>query len=65
MAAVEKRDAETLSPEEGRKLFDELAREYLHMSREEFLERWDSGKFADPDHNPDVMLLAMLLPLAR
>jgi hypothetical protein len=65
MVVVEQKDVEELTPEEGRKLFDELAHEYLHMSREEFLERWDSGKFGDPDSDPDVMLLTMLLPLAR
>ncbi len=58
-----------LTPEEGRKLFDEAARHYLGISGEEFIRKWDAGEFDDPDdrtkHGPEVMSVAMLLPFAR
>lgn len=58
-----------LSREEGRKLFDRQARRYLGISGEEFLEKWDSREYGDPDDRaknpPGVMELAMLLPFVR
>jgi hypothetical protein len=54
-----------LTPEEGRELFDRQARRYLQMSGAAFLEAWDAGKFDDPDSSPDVMHVAMLIPLVR
>ncbi|MGH3088111.1 MAG: hypothetical protein ACRDSJ_12425 [Rubrobacteraceae bacterium] len=58
-----------LSREEGRELFDRQARRYLDMTGEEFLKKWDSGEFGDPDDRrknpPGVMRLAMLLPFVR
>lgn len=54
-----------LTLEEGRELFDRQAWRYLNMSGADFLQAWDSGKFDDPDSSPDVMHLAMLIPLAR
>lgn len=39
-----------VSPEEGRRMFDEVARAWVGMSGEEFLRRYDAGEFADmPD----------------
>jgi hypothetical protein len=39
-----------VSPEDGRRMFDEVAREWVGMSGEEFLRRYDAGEFADmPD----------------
>ncbi|MGH2354540.1 MAG: hypothetical protein ACRDJN_23275 [Chloroflexota bacterium] len=55
---------EVLTPEEGQRLLDEQARRYLGMSGAEFVRAWKAGKFAaDPDR-PEVVRLAMLLPLA-
>jgi hypothetical protein len=54
-----------LSREEGRELFDRQAMRYLKMSGEEFVRAWDAGEFDDPDSSPDVMRVAMLLPLVR
>lgn len=56
-------DVRDLSVEEGRQLLDEQARRYLHMSGAEFARRWVAGEL-DPDARPDVMRVAMLLPLA-
>ncbi len=71
MAAPKKRrngKVRWLSPEESRQFFDEQARKALGISGEEFLRRWDAGEydaiFDDPDH-PEIVELAMLLPLAR
>ena len=55
----------TLDSDEGRKLFDRQARRYLKMSGDEFVKAWDAHKFDDPDSSPDVMRVAMLLPLVR
>jgi hypothetical protein len=52
-----------LSVEDGKRLLDEQARRYLGISGEEFARRWSTGEI-DPDGQPDVMRVAMLLPLA-
>jgi len=52
-----------LSREEGRKLLDEVAKHYLNMSADEFARRWDAGEFVG-EERPEVMRVAMLLPLA-
>jgi hypothetical protein len=54
-----------LTHDEAVRLFDELARQYLGMSGEEFVAAWEAGKFDDDPDRPDVMRLAMLLPLVR
>lgn len=45
-ASVEAPEAIYVSPEEGRRMFDEAAREWVGMSGEEFLRRYDAGEFA-------------------
>lgn len=52
------------SAQEARAIFDRAARRELGISGEEFLRKWEAGEFKDPDR-PDVMRVAMLLPLAR
>jgi hypothetical protein len=54
-----------LTREEGKALLDTAARRYLDMSADEFIQAWESGKFDDDPDQPDVMYVAMLLPLAR
>ena len=44
--------------------FDRAARYYLDVSGEEFLEHWESGYYEDPDGEPGVMSVVMLLPFA-
>lgn len=61
-------DVETsheLTQEEGRALLDEVAREYLGMSGDEFLRAWDAGEFDGDADRPEVMRVAMLIPLGR
>ena len=54
---------EELSPEEGRALFDRNAREWLGISGEEFIRRWDAGEIEDPDRT-DIVILQLMMPLA-
>jgi len=53
-----------ITPEEGRAILDQQARELLGMSGEEFAARWAERSIPDPDR-PAVISVAMLLPLAR
>ena len=55
----------TLTEKEAREEFDAQARRRLGISGEEFLRRWDAGEYPDPDGDPDVIWMAMLLPLVR
>jgi hypothetical protein len=54
-----------LTDEQSWELFDRAARHYLDLSGEEFLARWESGQYGDPDAEPGVMSVVMLLPFAR
>jgi hypothetical protein len=49
---------------EGLRLLDEASRQYLHMSADEFLRRWDAGEFADKD-TPEITRVSMLISAAR
>jgi hypothetical protein len=49
--------------DEGLAILDKYARQYLDMSGEEFLHRWDTGDFEDPD-SFEVFQVGMLVPLA-
>ena len=53
------------TPEESRELFDRMARDYLNMSGDEFLRRWDAGEYAEGRQEPRVETMAILLPLVR
>ena len=53
-----------LTYQEGWEVLDRQARRYLDMSGEEFVEAWRAGKFDDNPDRPEVMRVAMLLPLA-
>ena len=54
-----------LTIEEGWHLLDKQARRYLNMSPEEFVRAWNKGQFEPNPDRPEVMAVAMLLPLAR
>ena len=54
-----------LTHEEGLALLDREARRYLQMTAEEFIRAWEAGEFDDDPDRPDVMYVAMLLPLAK
>ena len=55
-----------LDPEEGRAQFDALAREWLGITGDEFIEKWDAGDYrgiADTEANRPVIVLSMLIPV--
>lgn len=54
-----------LNSEESHELFDQQAKRYLGVSGEEFVRRLEAGEYGDPDDDPRVMRLVMLLPFAR
>jgi len=53
-----------LAEEQAYALLDREAHRYLGMSAKEFIAAWGAGQFDDPDR-PDVMYVAMLLPLVQ
>jgi len=63
MASDRETEVRNLSIEEGERLLDQQARRYLGISGEEFARQWAAGEI-EADATPDVMRVAMLLPLA-
>ncbi len=57
-------EVEEISLDDGRRLLDDAARQYLNMSAVEFIAAWDEGRFADPD-SLRVQQVAALLPFGR
>lgn len=55
---------EQLTRDQAHQLLDDQAHRYLHMSGKEFMRAWEAGEFHDRD-TPEVMRVAMLLPLGR
>lgn len=64
-AAEETSDAYEVTPEEAYAVFDRQARRYLKIGGDEFLRAWDAGEFDDCADEPQVVRVAMLLPLVR
>lgn len=62
MATRTDNEIRELTPEQGKQLLDDKARQYLGLTGEEFRARWQAGQL-DPDADPNVMRVAMLLPL--
>ncbi len=57
-----------VSPEDGRQMFDQAAREWVGMSGEEFIRRWEAGEFAhipDDEAHRHYVDLVVLIPFAR
>ena len=52
---------EELSHEEWRAMFDRNAREWLGMSGEEFIQKWEAGETDDLNHT-DVVMLTLMSP---
>lgn len=57
-------EVEEISLEDGRRMLDEAARQYLNMSGAEFISAWDEDRFTDPD-SLRVQQVAALLPFGR
>jgi hypothetical protein len=57
---------EPVSEQEGFTLLDAQAQARLGISGDEFLRRWDAGEYDGPENDrPEVVKVAMLIPLAR
>lgn len=62
----EDNSVEVISDEEAREVFDLRAHQLLGISGEEFLKRYDRGDYhGQPEENPAVITLEILLPLVR
>ena len=55
----------TFDPAEARALFDATAQKYMHISGDEFLQRWDSGEYRDHMAETRAMRVAVLIPMVR
>ena len=53
-----------LTQDEGYRLFARQVRESLQISADDFIQRWKNGELSHSD-SPEVMRLAMLMPLGR
>jgi hypothetical protein len=66
---TEDNEIREISKEEGREMLDAQTRKYLGISADEFIRRWDSGYYDDPDdrtkNGPEVMRLGILSRFAR
>lgn len=62
-AVADDEGIEILSLEEGRAFFDEMARERLGISGDEFVRRWHAGEWRD-DHRSEILELVIMLPFA-
>lgn len=58
-------DVRELDESGAREVLDRQARRYLGMSGEDFISAWDAGRFRDDSDRPEVVRVAMLLPLGR
>ncbi len=54
-----------LTLDQGRELLNRQAQRYLHMTGEQFIAAWRRGDFNGKSDSPEVMRVAMLLPLAE
>ncbi len=54
-----------ITKEEGMQILDMEARRHFNMSGEEFICAWESGEFDDDPDGPNVMYVALLIPLAK
>jgi hypothetical protein len=57
-------EVEEISLDDGRRMLDEAARQYLNMSGDEFVAAWNEDRFTDPD-SLRVQQVAALLPFGR
>lgn len=53
-----------LTKDEGYRLFARQVRQSLQISADDFVRQWKSGELKNGD-TPEVMRLAMLMPLGR
>ena len=51
-----------LTEEEAWAMIEERTKAHFGLSAPEFIERWLSGGYGDPDDDPDALEIAVLLP---
>jgi hypothetical protein len=54
---------EHISDSDGAEIVDAAARHNLGMSGEDFMAAWEAGKFDGDSDRPEIVRVAMLLPL--
>jgi hypothetical protein len=52
-----------LTAEQSRALLEERVRRRLGIDLQEFIDRWQTGFYGDPDDHPEALELAVLLPI--
>jgi hypothetical protein len=66
MEATEERvEVQTISAADGWSVLEAAAQKHLGMGADEFIRTWDGGGFDGSSDSPNVMRVAMLLPLGR
>lgn len=60
---MEASDLQLVTPEEGMRILDEQARRYLGISGQEFIQRWQTGYYGKEPDQPEIVDLALLIPL--
>lgn len=64
-AEAESKGMKVLTKDEAWEMFDREARRYFDMSGEDFISAWESGGFDNDPDGPNVMWVAMLIPLVE
>jgi hypothetical protein len=62
-AAPRAHQLQKLTSDQSRVLLEERVQRRLGIDLEEFIRRWQTGFYDDPDDNPDALELAVLLPI--
>lgn len=62
---INERGIHEMTLEEGKEMFDRVARKRLNMSGDEFIRAWEAGEFDGQPETPDVIHLVMLIPFTR
>lgn len=63
VAATSPGQVTVLTADEGRAFLEERVREALQIDLDEFIRRWQAGRYGGVDDNPTALDLAMLLPI--
>lgn len=63
--SVEHFEIHQYTEEEAREYFDAMARFHLNISGDEFRKRWHRGDYDDDPDRPEVMTVAMCLPMVE
>lgn len=63
--SIEHFEIHQYTAEEAREYFDAMAKFHLNISGDEFRKRWHRGDYDDDPDRPDVMTVAMCLPMVE